>query len=135
MKTKLHALFLLGFLSFGSQAESFTINAKAHCIYPPLSNVALQAGTALQFQLAPGTYTMSLLSNNMSCMNGSLANGCNISTIYLQGGLGNGRWGLTLSTTPITVNVPTVSKFMAYVTDDNCVDNTGQATIQADKIQ
>ena len=75
MKTKLHALFLLGFLSFGSQAESFVIGAKAHCIYPPLSNVQVQVGTALQFQLAPGTYKMSLPSNNMSCMNGSLANG------------------------------------------------------------
>jgi len=134
MKTQINTLLLLSLFSFGSQAASFTINAKDHCIYPPLSNVRVQAGTALQFQLQPGTYTVSLLSNSMSCANGSLSDGCQISSVYLQGGLGNARWGTTVGSTPITVNVPTTSTFMAFVTDDNCVDNTGSATIQADKV-
>ncbi|ARJ43259.1 hypothetical protein B1H58_15275 [Pantoea alhagi] len=135
MQTKVKALLLLAFLSFGSQAETFTISGKAHCIYPPLSNSKVQAGTALQFQLAPGTYNVSLASNNMSCMNGSLTNGCLISSVYLQGGLGNGRWGTTINSTPMTLNIPTTSTMMAFVTDDNCVDNTGYATIQATKVQ
>lgn len=134
MKNKIKALMLLTLFSAGSQAASFTINAKDHCIYPPLSNVRVQPGTALQFQLPPGTYTMSLLSNNMSCANGSLSDGCQISSVYLQGGLGNARWGTTVGSAPITVNVPTTATFMAFVTDDNCVDNTGTATIQADKV-
>ncbi len=43
MKTQINTLLLLSLFSFGSQAASFTINAKDHCIYPPLSNVRVQA--------------------------------------------------------------------------------------------
>lgn len=136
MQTKVKAFILLSFLSFGSQAATeVALSAKQNCIYPPVSNSKIQAGTPLQFQLEKGTYQISLATNNMSCLNGSLSNGCLIDTVFLQGGLGSSRWGETISKTPTTVTTTGPSTFIAFVSDENCSDNTGYALIHAEKIQ
>ncbi|ADU71519.1 hypothetical protein [Pantoea sp. At-9b] len=129
---KLKALFLLGLLSFGSQAETFNVSAISNCIYPPLSNTQVQKGTPILFNLSQGTYTFTLSSNTMYCQGGT---GCPIDRVFLQGGMGNARWGATVSSSPTTITVPpTTAAFMAFVSDDSCSNNAGSATIQATKI-
>ncbi|WP_231753024.1 hypothetical protein [Burkholderia sp. TSV86] len=69
----------------------------------------------------------------MSCSGGVLTNGCMIHSVMLQGGLGtsSSRWGTSI-TEPTVVDLTgpgSLSNLIAYVSDDQCADNTGQATL------
>ncbi|WP_082727985.1 hypothetical protein [Burkholderia mayonis] len=127
MRAKIIAGVLAAIVPFVCEAAtSVVIDAKRNC----LSNTGnVSGGTPATFPLAPGRYVISIASNNMSCSNGVLTNGCLINSVFVQGGYGNNRWGTTV-TQPTVVDVPgNTSGFIAYVSDDACADNTGQATL------
>ncbi|AUC44105.1 hypothetical protein D083_3756 [Dickeya solani RNS 08.23.3.1.A] len=50
----------------------------------------------------------------------------------VQGGFKNSRWGVSVTSTPVVVDT-TTSPFIAYISDDNCNDNIGQATLLIQK--
>ncbi|MBI0359510.1 hypothetical protein [Burkholderia oklahomensis] len=128
MRTKIIAGVLSAIVPFVSEAStSIMIDAKRNCLSSAFGTVS--DGVPATFQLAPGRYVISIASNNMSCSGGVLANGCLINSVMLQGGFGTSRWGTTI-TEPTVVDVPgNTSGFVAYVNDNACADNTGQATL------
>lgn len=132
MLTKSKALIFVAasFLSLACEAStSFTIDAKANCI----SNASTSSTTPyLKIQLDPGRYVFSLVNNNMSCQGSNLANGCNINGVFMQGGFATARWASTISSQPIVVD-STSTTYFAFVADDSCGNNSGQATILAEK--
>ncbi|AQQ18718.1 hypothetical protein [Burkholderia cenocepacia] len=129
MRTKLIAAALAAMASLTcSAATSVVIDAKANCLSSSFGTVS--GGTSAKFRLAKGQYAVSLVSNTMSCSGGSLENGCNIDTVVMQGGYGSIRWG-TAVTAKRTVILMTgdLNDVFAYVSDDYCGDNVGQATL------
>ncbi|KGW12162.1 hypothetical protein X980_1837 [Burkholderia pseudomallei MSHR4000] len=126
MRTKIAAAWLAALVPSASLAStSIQIDARQNClaVFGKVSN-----GASATFQLAPGRYVVSIASNNMSCSGGSLTNGCLIDTVILQGGNGNSHWGVAIKR-PTVVDIPDTSLLFAYVSDDVCSDNTGQATL------
>lgn len=125
---KLAAVLVAAALSGFAQADtSITIDAKQNC----LSNAwgTTSGGSTANFQLPPGRYIATLVSNNMSCSYGMLG-GCNIDTVMVQGGFGNARWGLAVNANPTVIEVTSeYLGFVAYVSDNICSDNTGSAKL------
>lgn len=110
-------------------ATPVTINAKSNCLSHAFGTVS--DGTPLKFQLAPGRYAFSLVSNNMSCSSGDLSGGCLIDKVFLQGGWGSARWGAVISATPTVIDMTRATVMVsAYVGDDGCYNNTGTAVIK-----
>lgn len=127
LRTKIAAAWLAALVPFASLAStSIQIDARQNCLATVFGKVS--NGASATFQLAPGRYVVSIASNNMSCSGGSLTNGCLIDTVMLQGGNGNSHWGVAINR-PTVVDVPSTSGLFAYVSDDVCSDNTGQATL------
>ncbi|WP_063533706.1 hypothetical protein [Burkholderia sp. MSMB1589WGS] len=127
MRKKIVAGVLASIIPFVCEASAtVVVDAKRNC----LSNTSnVSGGTPALLTLAPGRYVISIGSNNMRCSAGVLTNGCLINSVMLQGGFGNNRWGTTI-TQPTVVDVPgNTSTYIAYVSDDACGDNTGQATL------
>ncbi|CAG9239686.1 hypothetical protein ACS0X5_25210 [Burkholderia gladioli] len=119
-------LFALASMS-ANAATSITIDAKQNCIQNAITPGA-SFGNSATFQLAPGRYVMSLSPNAMSC--GGTA--CQIDTVHVLGGMANARWGVAVKQTPIIVDVAAgagAANFYGFITDDNCADNSGQATL------
>ncbi|WP_419685815.1 hypothetical protein ACN22W_01085 [Burkholderia theae] len=109
-------------------ATSVVIDAKANCLSSYVGTVS--GGTPAKLALAPGRYAVSLTSNTMSCSGGSLTGGCNIDTAIVQGGFGSIRWGGAITARPTVVEMTGgVMNVFAYVSDDYCGDNMGQATL------
>ncbi|WP_338326452.1 hypothetical protein [Burkholderia multivorans] len=129
MRMKLTAAALVAMVPFTSgAATSVVIDAKANCLSSYVGRVS--GGTPVKLTLAPGRYAVSLTSNTMSCSGGSLTNGCNIGTVLIQGGYGSIRWGGTVTASPTVVEMTTaIMHAFAYVSDDYCGDNSGQATL------
>ncbi|UPT56901.1 hypothetical protein [Dickeya zeae] len=123
-------IFMLAALPFVSEAAtSVTIDALRNCQTAPLVDTV--SGTSAKFTLEPGRYVLSLVSNTMNCTNSS-SNSCVIDTVMVQGGFKNARWGVSVTSNPVVVD-STGSAFIAYVSDDNCSDNIGQATLLIQK--
>ncbi|WP_240154732.1 MULTISPECIES: hypothetical protein [unclassified Burkholderia] len=124
--------FLLALASVSANAAtSITVDAKQNCIQSALTPGA-PYGTSVVFQLAPGRYVLSLPSDNMSCTGGSLVPGCLIDTVHVQGGWANARWGVSVKQqqpTVVDVTGSTNATMWAFITDDTCNDNSGQATL------
>ncbi|ACZ75953.1 MULTISPECIES: hypothetical protein [Dickeya] len=121
-------IFMLATLPFVSEAAtSVTIDALRNCQTAPLVDTV--SGTSAKFSLEPGRYVLSLVSNTMNCTSSS---GCIIDTVMVQGGFKNARWGVSVTSNPVVVD-STGSAFIAYVSDDNCSDNIGQATLLIQK--
>ncbi|VWD45390.1 hypothetical protein [Burkholderia lata] len=109
-------------------ATSVVIDAKANCLSSYVG--AVSGGTSARLALAQGRYAVSLTSNTMSCNGGMLGGGCNIDTAIIQGGFGSIRWGGAVTARPTVVEIGGgVVNVYAYVSDDRCSDNTGQATL------
>jgi hypothetical protein len=127
MRISIVASVLLALVSVTAQAAiSITIDAKQNCIQNAITPGA-SFGQSATFQLAPGRYVMSLTPNSMSCSGG----GCLIDTVHVLGGMYNARWGVAVTKQPMIVDVAggAGANFYSFVTDDNCSDNTGQATL------
>ncbi|AHI63349.1 membrane protein [Burkholderia thailandensis] len=127
MRAEIAAGVLAAVIPFVCEAAStVVVDAKRNC----LSNTGtVSGGTPATFPLAPGRYVVAISPNNMSCSAGVLTGGCLINSVMLQGRYGNNRWGTTI-TQPTVVDVPgNTSTYIAYVSDDACGDNTGQATL------
>jgi hypothetical protein len=115
-------------------ATDITVSALSHCV--DVSSSAVTGGRQT-FQLAPGRYVASLLSNNMSCGGGGLLTPpCNIDTVIVRGwdGIsppGTAEWGVSVKN-PTVVEVPgsAAVSFTAFVIDAPCSDNTGQSTLR-----
>ncbi|ABK06988.1 hypothetical protein QZM97_30880 [Burkholderia orbicola] len=131
MRTKLIVAALAAMVSLTcSAATSVVIDAKANCLSSFVGTVS--GGTSAKFRLARGQYAVSLVSNTMSCGGGSLDNGCNIDTVMMQGGYGYGsiRWGTAITAKPTVILMTSdLNDVFAYVSDDYCGDNVGQATL------
>ncbi|VWC36649.1 outer membrane protein [Burkholderia lata] len=109
-------------------ATSVVIDAKANCLSSYVGKVS--GGTSARLALAQGRYAVSLTSNTMSCSGGNLGGGCNIDTAIIQGGFGSIRWGGAVTARPTVVEISGgVVNVYAYVSDDYCGDNAGQATL------
>ena len=135
MNAKKMMISLIAFVAFSSQAStSITISALANCLAAPPSTTD-EGGTTASVQLEPGRYVLSLVSNNMSCSNGTLSGGCLIDTVMVQGGWGTSRWGKTVTAQPVVVDYTAASTLSAYVYDQGCYNNTGQATLLIEKAQ
>ncbi|AER33222.1 MULTISPECIES: hypothetical protein [Pantoea] len=133
MKLKSFIALSLVSLSFGSQAASFVVDAKNNCFDPQAVNSKVQSGSPLKFNLDAGTYNIYLTSNSANCVTGS---SCQIDRVVMAGGMSTARWGSAISSTPQQINVAGSNYYLiAYIGDDNCADNTGSVTIQADKVQ
>lgn len=123
-------IFMLAFLPFVSEAAtSITIDPQRNCLTAPALDTL--AGTSAKFSLEPGRYVLSLVSNSMNC-NRSSGNSCIIDAVMVQGGFKNARWGVSVTSNPIVVD-SSGSPFIAYISDDNCNDNIGQATLLIQK--
>ncbi|KGD83580.1 hypothetical protein C7434_3022 [Pantoea sp. PNA 14-12] len=136
MNAKKTLVAFTAFIALSSQAAtSININALQNCITSPPGTAA--AGKPAQFQMQKGTYDVSITNNNMSCSSNDLGGGCAIDTVLLQGGLGysTNRWGQSITSTPVRVYVDVTSTIIAWVSDDGCYNNTGQATLVINKIQ
>jgi hypothetical protein len=129
MRTKIVAALLAVIVPVVSNAAtSVPIDARNNCVTAVFGHAP--GGTPARFQLAPGRYIVSLVSNNMSCSNGTLGGGCQIDTVFLQGGWGTARWGTVATARPTVIDMTmSASDIYAYVSDDVCSDNTGQATL------
>ncbi|VWC37870.1 hypothetical protein [Burkholderia lata] len=109
-------------------ATSIVLDARANCLSSYVGTVS--GGTPAKLALAPGRYAVSLIANTMSCGGGALEHGCNIDTAFIQGGFGSIRWGGTATARPTIVEMTgAVINVSAYVSDDYCLDNTGQARL------
>ncbi|MBN3727835.1 hypothetical protein [Burkholderia sp. Ac-20379] len=131
MRISAVAPLLLALVSFAAQAAtSVTIDAKLNCNQSAVTSGAA-TGTSASFQLAPGRYVMSVTNNKLNCLPNTNLGLCGIDTVHVQGGILNARWGVAVTAQPIVVDVgsTTVANFFAWVSDDNCVDNSGQATL------
>ncbi|MBW1213675.1 hypothetical protein C7431_1013 [Pantoea allii] len=133
MKFKTLIALSLVSLSFGSQAASFVVDAKNNCFDPEAVNSKVQSGSPLKFNLDAGTYNIYLTSNSANCASGT---SCQIDHVNMAGGMSTARWGSSISSTSQQINVAGSNYYLiAYIGDNNCADNTGTVTIQADKIQ
>ncbi|EMD9441701.1 hypothetical protein E2P84_28155 [Burkholderia cepacia] len=109
-------------------ATSVVIDARANCLSSYVGTVS--GGTPVKLALAPGRYTVSLIANSMSCGGGALEHGCNIDTAIIQGGFGSIRWGGAVTARPTVIEMAgSGTNVFAYVSDDYCLDNTGQAAL------
>lgn len=136
MNTKKTLIALTAFVAFSSQAATnININALQNCITAPPGTAA--AGAPAQFPMQKGTYEVSITNNNMSCSNNDLGGGCAMDTVLLQGGIGysSSRWGQSITATPVRVYIDVNATMIAWVSDDGCYNNTGQATLVINKIQ
>ncbi|WP_192456365.1 hypothetical protein [Musicola keenii] len=123
--------FMFAFLSFASTAStSITIDAKKNCLAAP-SDSTMTSGSSAIFQLEQGRYVLSLVSNSMNCSSLSSIT-CPIDVVMVAGGMKNARWGISVTSTPVVVDSTTTS-FIAYISDNNCYDNVGQATLLIQK--
>ncbi|WKV52017.1 hypothetical protein [Dickeya fangzhongdai] len=123
-------IFMLTCLPFVSEAATtIAIDSQRNCLTTPFSDTL--SGTSAKFSLEQGRYVFSLVSNSMNC-NSSSGNGCPIDTVMVQGGFKNARWGTSVTSTPVVVDT-TTSQFVVYISDDNCNDNIGQATLLIQK--
>lgn len=116
-------------------ATSFPIDAKLNCF-----DVGTPTATGIpaKFELAPGRYVVSVVSNKMSCSNGGqLTNDCLIDTVILKGGKNQASWGLSVKSPTIidVTSFPEYPYFYAFVADGICEDNTGGATLRFQKAQ
>ncbi|MCI4029602.1 hypothetical protein [Dickeya dianthicola] len=124
------SVFMLAFASFASTAATtITVDSQRNCLTAPSMDTL--SGTSAKFSLEQGRYVLSLVSNSMNCTSSS-SNSCPIDTVMVQGGFKNARWGVSVTSTPIVVDT-TTSPFIAYISDDNCNDNIGQATLLIQK--
>ncbi|QQK72099.1 hypothetical protein HG702_11785 [Pectobacterium versatile] len=125
------SMFMLAFFSFAADAAtSITIDPRTHCVSAPFTDTL--TGTPAKFTLDQGRYVVSLVSNTMNCTGAS--NNCIIDTVMLHGGFKTARWGVAVTSDPIVVD-STQSQFFAYISDDNCNDNAGQATLLIQKAE
>jgi len=130
----MYAKFLTAALVFAAPlvsvaSTSVIVDAKAHCLSHSFGGVS--GGAPLTFQLAPGRYVLSLVNNTMSCSSGDLSNGCDMDTVFLQGGWGSARWGAVVTATPTVIDMTrNTMPLAAYVGDDGCYNNTGTAEIK-----
>ncbi|WJM85977.1 hypothetical protein QUF31_02275 [Dickeya chrysanthemi] len=124
------SVFMLAFASFASEAAtSVAIDSLRNCLTTPFSDTL--SGSSAKFSLEQGRYVLSLVSNSMNCTSSS-SNSCPIDTVMVQGGFKSARWGVSVTSTPIVVDT-TTSQFVVYISDDNCNDNIGQATLLIQK--
>ncbi|MBN3137454.1 hypothetical protein [Pectobacterium punjabense] len=131
MRNTAISMFMLAFFSFATEAATnITIDPKSNCLSTPFTDTL--TGTPVKFTLDQGRYVFSLVSNTMNCMGAS--NNCIIDSVMLQGGFKNARWGVSVTSTPTVVDT-TTSPFVAYIVDDNCNDNAGQATLLIQKAE
>ncbi|WDD95943.1 hypothetical protein Bsp3421_006126 [Burkholderia sp. FERM BP-3421] len=129
MRTKIvAALLAVAVPLVSSAATSIPIDARNNCITAVFGRAP--GGTPARFQLTPGRYVISLVSNNMSCAGGGLGGGCLIDTVFMQGGWGTAHWGTNATAHPSVIDVTnTTTDMYAYVSDDICSDNAGGATL------
>lgn len=112
-------------------STSVDIDAVKNCLTYPITDSADSSGVSAKFQIDPGRYNVSITSNNMNCNPVT----CPIDTIIVQGG-DNARWGTSVTTEPKVISISTTSQkeFVAYISDDRCTDNRGEATLTFEKI-
>ncbi|MEL1221027.1 hypothetical protein TVA88_18230 [Aeromonas hydrophila] len=124
-------VLLLPIMFFSAASESATIvsvDAQRNCFSNPWESTS--GGTAAKFKLAQGRYVLSLVNNSMSCSYGQM-DGCKINTLFVQGSFGNSRWGISVTSSPIVVDVPVEGPkdLVAFVSDSYCQDNTGGVSL------
>ncbi|MBN3230041.1 hypothetical protein [Pectobacterium brasiliense] len=125
------SMFMLAFFPFVAEAAtSITIDPQANCLSAAFTDTL--AGTPAKFSLEEGRYVFSLVSNTMNCSGAS--NSCIIDSVMLHGGFKNARWGVAVTSNPIVVD-STASQFFAYISDDSCNNNAGQATLLIQKAE
>ncbi|KHT33969.1 hypothetical protein [Pectobacterium carotovorum] len=125
------SMFMLALFSFAADAAtSIPIDAKTNCLSAAFTDTL--TGTPVKFTLEQGRYVFSLVSNSMNC--DGTPNKCIIDSVLLQGGFKTTRWGGVVTSTPTVVDT-TGLPFIAYVSDDNCHDNIGKATLLIEKAE
>jgi len=112
-------------------AQDVLIDAKAACL-----SLDTMTGGRVTFQLDAGSYTVSLVDNDMSCGGEDPTGGCLIDTVVIRGGsAAKTGWGLAVKAGKAQqFKVKGVGKFSAIVIDEPCYDNTGSAILRFEKI-
>jgi hypothetical protein len=94
------------------------------------------SGTPARFTVAPGKYAVYLDNNTMVCEAGA-GSWCNIDSVFFQVGDVSGKkrsanWGMVAhgtEATKIVVDNAAAVPALAFIADNICSDNLGQATL------